>query len=408
MVIALVLAAPWSAWADGQSPSNAAAGAKDHTRDGYVGDAACLRCHAKTVDSFRHTTHYLTSSEPSETSILGKFTSGNAILKTANPGLYFKMEEHRAQDGKASFSETAVEGDAPDTTTETEPIDVVIGSGEKGQTYLYWKGDRLFELPVSYWASLGWVNSPGYRDGIPDFNRLIIPRCLECHASYFESRQPPINRYNPAGYSLGIHCEVCHGPGRDHVALEASKLAPKSSAGTAASANSSAANGASSGILNPARFSRERQMDLCAWCHAGLGWPLKPAFSYRPGDVLEKFIDLPPPGRYAPPDVHGNQVGMLEMSLCYRSSNMTCLTCHDVHVTQHDAAYFSQKCLTCHKPDSATFSKPGHPVTNNCIHCHMPRQDTNLIVFNFEGKRMAPQMRNHWIKIYPADAIANR
>ena len=75
---------------------------------------------------------------------------------------------------------------------------MVIGCGEKGQTYLYWKGDRLFELPVSYWASLGWVNSPGYRDGYSDFDRLTIPRCLECHATYFESRQPPINRYSPA------------------------------------------------------------------------------------------------------------------------------------------------------------------------------------------------------------------
>ncbi|MGA7707494.1 MAG: multiheme c-type cytochrome, partial [Acidobacteriaceae bacterium] len=93
-----------------------------------------------------------------------------------------------------------------------EPIDVVIGSGEKGQTYLYWKGDRLFELPVPYWATLGWVNSPGYRDGYSDFDRAIIPRCLECHATYFKSQPPPFNRFDPVGYSLGIQCEVCHGP----------------------------------------------------------------------------------------------------------------------------------------------------------------------------------------------------
>jgi hypothetical protein len=402
IVIALVLAAPLSAQPGGQNASTAATGAKQHARDRYVGDGACLRCHAKTVASFHRTTHYLTSSEPSETSILGQFTSGNNILKSANPGLYFRMDEHRTVGGKPSFSETAVEGDAPDTTSETEPIDVVIGSGEKGQTYLYWKGDELFELPVSYWANLGWVNSPGYRDGIADFDRPIIPRCLECHATYFEGRPPPINRYSPAGYSLGIQCEVCHGPGGKHVELEGSKSAAGSTSGMA--------SGPSFGILNPARFSRERQMDLCAWCHAGLGWPLLPAFTYRPGEPLDKYVDLPPPGRYAPPDVHGNQVGMLEKSLCFRSSNMTCLTCHDVHVTQHDAAYFSGKCLTCHKPDSATFQKPGHPVTNNCVHCHMPRQHTNMIVFNSDGKRMTPEMRNHWIKVYPVTeaSVANR
>lgn len=393
IVIAVVLAAPLSAKSGGQTRSTTAADANHDSREGYVGDEACLGCHASTVASFHQTTHFLTSSEPSETSILGTFTSGDNIVKTVNPGLYFRMDEHHTDGGKLSFSETAVEGDAPYTTSQTEPFDVVIGSGEKGQTYLYWKGGRLFELPISYWASLGWVNSPGYRDGYADFNRPIIPRCLECHATYFESRPPPLNRFSPAGYSLGIHCEVCHGPGREHVAQEASK--------SAAGSTSRVAPGTTSGIFNPASFSRERQMDLCAWCHGGLGWPLQPSFAYRPGDVLSKFVDLPPPGFSAPLDVHGNQVGMLEKSLCYRSSNMTCMTCHDVHVTQHDEAYFSNKCLTCHKPDSATFSKPNHPLTNNCVHCHMPRQNTNLIVFNFDGKRMTPQMRNHWIKVYP-------
>jgi hypothetical protein len=30
----------------------------------------------------------------------------------------------------------------------------------------------------------------------------------------------------------------------------------------------------------------------------------------------------------------------------------------------------------------------------------MPKQETNLIVFNFAGKQVRPQMRNHWIKVY--------
>jgi hypothetical protein len=44
---------------------------------------------------------------------------------------------------------------APYTTEHTERFDYVIGSGGKGQTYLYWKGDLLFQLPVSYWTELG-------------------------------------------------------------------------------------------------------------------------------------------------------------------------------------------------------------------------------------------------------------
>src|SRR5690348_5964686 len=98
-------------------------------------------------------------------------------------------------------------GIAPSTKAESEPIDLVVGSGRKGQTYLFWKGDRLFQLPVSYWVELGhWVNSPGYTDGWAKFDRPVMPRCLECHASYAESvaGPQPNNRYKKTNVVLGI------------------------------------------------------------------------------------------------------------------------------------------------------------------------------------------------------------
>jgi hypothetical protein len=366
-------------------PSSSAADARPTARAGYVGDQACESCHADKLGSYHQTAHYLTSMAPGYETILGKFTAGDNVLKTANPNLYFQMNEHA--DGKAEgFFQTAVAGTPPHTNARSERIGVVVGSGEKGQTYLYWSDDQLFQLPVSWWRKIGWVNSPGYRDGFADFDRAIIPRCLECHATYIQSLQPPVNRYSTADVSLGIQCEKCHGPGEQHVEREKSKAAAT----------------AGSGILNPARFTRERQMDLCAWCHAGHGQALQPAFSYRPGDPLDKYIRFPPADPTAPLDVHGNQVELLKQSRCYRSSNMTCLTCHDVHTAQHDAAEFSKRCLTCHKPDSATFARANHPVTKNCIGCHMPRQETNLIVFDWKGTRVRPEMTNHWIRVYPA------
>ena len=353
--------------------------------DGYVGDPSCQTCHADNVSSYHETAHYLTSMTPSRETILGKFTPDQSILKTANPKLYFQMDDHA--DGKVEgFFQTAVAGTPPVTHARTERIGIVVGSGEKGETYLYWSDDQLFQLPVSWWRKMGWVNSPGYRDGFADFDRPIIPRCLECHATYFQSLQPPANRYSTVETSLGIQCEKCHGPGAEHVGREKSKSTPVASAG----------------ILNPARFTRERQMDLCAWCHAGHGQSLQPTFSYRPGEPLDKYIEFPPHDPAAPLDVHGNQVELLKQSRCYRSSNMTCLTCHDVHTAQYDAVEFSKRCLICHKPDSATFARADHPLTKNCINCHMPRQETNLIVFNAKGISVRPEITNHWIKTYPA------
>jgi hypothetical protein len=37
----------------------------------------------------------------------------------------------------------------------------------------------------------------------------------------------------------------------------------------------------------------------------------------------------------------------------------------------------------------------------------MPKQETNLIVFDFAGKKVKPLVRNHWIKIY-AGPISNK
>jgi len=41
-----------------------------------------------------------------------------------------------------------------------------------------------------------------------------------------------------------------------------------------------------------------------------------------------------------------------------------------------------------------------HPVSTNCLGCHMLKQQTIQIVFDSKGKRARPQVRNHRIKVY--------
>ncbi len=354
-------------------------------KDSYVGDEACRSCHADKSASFLLTSHHLTSQLPAKNTIAGKFDEGQNILKTSNPELYFKMEAN-----EHGFFQTALAGIPPYTIPRTERIDLVIGSGGKGQTYLYWKNDLLFQLPVSYWTELkGWANSPGYRDGSADFRRPIPPRCLDCHATYFKSLAPPPNRYAKTGFVLGISCEKCHGPGSEHVALQRSK-APASSG---------------EAIVNPARLSRDRQMDVCALCHAGLGELTAAPFSYVPGEPLDQYLKLPSLDPNAHVDVHGSQVELLKKSRCYQSSeSMTCSTCHNVHEVQRDLAAFSARCLSCHKVENCgVFPKMGKEIAHNCIDCHMPEQQTDLIVADTNGRKVKPEVRNHWIKVYPVN-----
>ena len=207
--------------------------------DNAAGDATCLSCHGQNA-SYEESAHRLTSRLPTRAAILGSFRHGENVLRTSNPSLYFHMDSTAS-----GFFETAVIGRAPDTSVRMERIAFVTGL-RKGQSYLYWHGDRLYQLPISYWRDIGWVNSPSYADGRPNFERPIPPRCLECHATAFESLPDPVlvNRYRPTGARLGISCETCHGAGREHVGRERSPLRAV----------------LPPAIVNPARLPRERQL----------------------------------------------------------------------------------------------------------------------------------------------------
>jgi hypothetical protein len=366
-------------------------------RPGYVGDQACAGCHRKEFQSYEHTGHKLTSQPASRESILGNFSPGANVLTISNPAinpslpaLFFKMEATAK-----GFSETAVTGWGTDLQKRSEHIDVVTGSGTRGQTYLYWQGDRLFELPVSYWTDgKRWVNSPGYDDGTADFSRPINPGCLECHATYVRALSSDVqtNSYAKESLVTGISCEICHGPGAEHVAEYAGNGAHNP-------------NSTETKIVNPGKLDRDRQIDGCALCHSGTQRDeLSPAFSYVPGKKLSDYFRPLSGPAVEHPDVHGNQVGLLQRSRCYQSSKtLTCSTCHDVHSAERPAASYSSRCLTCHEWTSCGVSKTlGHSIANNCIDCHMPVESTSLIVSETAGKVVRAKMRNHWIKVYPA------
>ena len=369
------------------SRSVSSAAVKDPFAKGNsVGDEACRPCHQEKVEAYYRTAHHLTSQTADKNSVAGTFNEGANILRTSNPNLYFRMDANE----KGLF-QTAVTGTPPDTSSRTERLDLVIGSGGKGQSYLYWNDDELFQLPIGYSTILHqWINGPGYRDGTANFERPIIPRCLECHATYFRPLDPlPTgNRYDTSNFVMGISCERCHGPGRAHVERYKSKTPA----------------GSDPAIVNPAKLSQERDFEVCSQCHGGQGVrELAPPFSYVPGQPLQKYVDLGPVDANADIDVHGKQVVLLEKSRCFQSSpNMSCATCHDVHEPERDLAAFSQRCLSCHKVEQCgVFAKMGHAIAGNCIDCHMPNLESKVVFLDVNGKKLNPRFRTHWIKVYP-------
>jgi hypothetical protein len=207
------------------------------------------------------------------------------------------------------------------------------------------------------------------------------------------SPDPADNRYDRATLVPGISCEVCHGPGARHA--EQHRL----SGATALSAEA---------IGNPAHFSRDRQIDMCALCHNGAQQTLLgEAFSYKPGQPLSEYLKSNPADDLPRPDVHANQVELLKRSRCYLNSpQMICSTCHQVHAPERAAASYSPRCLTCHRVESCGMEKKlGAKIADNCIDCHMPVLRTDAIISQTGRKVIRTQMRTHWIKVYPSDEV---
>ena len=346
---------------------------------------ACKGCHQKIVESFVQTAHFRTSAQANAETVKGHVADGHNVLRTQRPNVYFKVENTGG-----AFYQTGV--DSAQSQSRTERMDLVIGSGRVGQTYLYWKEGSLFELPVSYLTGAdAWINSPGYPDGRIDFGRIITPRCLECHSTRFNTdtsggRAP---RYL-GDYMLGISCAKCHGSVRRH--LEYQTAHPAETRGKY--------------MLNPASFSRERKLDNCALCHSGAREPSAPAFAYKPGERLDEYFAPQAERIDSLPDVHGNQVGLLRRSRCFRNSpEMSCSSCHDVHQPQRDVTQLAKRCLQCHQAGKHKMAeKIGSRMMTECINCHMPEQKTKAIRINTATKEFSPLLRSHLIGIYPAVA----
>jgi hypothetical protein len=351
----------------------------------YIGPEACEPCHQDKYEGFVQTAHYSTSRLPAAHSIAGSFAPEDATMWTRNPNLWFEMSAR--DDG---FYQTVNIWDNNQLHEHSERIDIVTGSGKIGQTYLYWKGKHLYELPISYWAASDkWINSPGYLDGQAVFNRPVGPRCLECHATYFEAESYERNAYGQGEFMLGISCERCHGPGAEHAKNQ--RLNPDGAGAPY--------------ITHPGDLSRQRLIEVCAQCHSGPGIMHGLPFTYRPGENLNKYVEPEPHDVQNKIGVHSNnQVARLSLSTCFQQSeDMTCISCHNPHAPERgERALFSARCLECHiVEDCGMEPELGHDIGDNCIDCHMPgRHDATTQVQGSSGIDL-PTMPEHLIGIYP-------
>ena len=366
----------------------------------FVGSKACAGCHQDIYEKHLLTEHHLTSDTVTPKNILGSFESGSNVF-AFDPFVNITMEESDSGYYQVAYSKGA--------EVKKQKFDIVVGSGRKGQSYLSWSNNHLVQLPITYFAPANqWSNSPGYNPHVPMFNRPITSRCLECHSTYFETISPARTTFSRAGDSskkieefdhnkiiYGIGCEKCHGPAGDHVAFHSKN--PGSTVGK--------------DIVNPGKLSRERLLDLCSLCHGGALNKTKPSFSFRAGDTLSNYFSMKSAMLNADNiDVHGNQFGLMALSKCFKMSNLTCTSCHNVHENENGKIeIFSKRCVSCHSSSHDKICKlttsMGSSITQNCIDCHMPKQMSRAVAVYLQGNEIPTSalMRTHYIKIYPEE-----
>jgi hypothetical protein len=175
-----------------------------------------------------------------------------------------------------------------------------------------------------------------------------VRRCFLCHVT---DPKASIEASGPGASGRGIGCEMCHGPGGNHL------LAVKAQFPDLA-------------IARPGMVRGPRIVTLCAQCHSPRG--------------KKVTRDDPASVRF--------QGTTLTWSRCFTESDdgIDCVTCHDPHRNvEKSTASYEAKCLSCHasaaRPEGpgastgrtspAEASKratcPVNP-TQGCIGCHMP------------------------------------
>lgn len=352
---------------------------------GYVGIESCAGCHAERVAEVRETNHARTFRRPEAGGMPAGFAAGRGRFQSQSPALRFEMTQTGDE-----FFQTAIRTTDSGEERNTSRIDFVLGAGGKAdEVYLTWHGDRLYELPMSWLYTFDcWGCSHLNPHGSGDFGRDSTLRCMECHNTWFAHEPGTRNSYRHDSFLMGVTCENCHGPGREHVEFHTAQ-------GQGVSAHK---------IVNPARLARERQIEVCTQCHGNSVRHKGPALSYRPGEPLEDYYRTLTGPAHTEDDHVANQIKYLRQSRCFEASAMTCVTCHNPHRTESRTVTGVEACRKCHSDaDCREQSALPVDVRDDCAGCHMPRYIKVNVNFETADDNYVPpiQRTEHRIAVHP-------
>jgi Flp pilus assembly protein TadD len=369
----LVFKTQWDLSRAGRSPldlhspyQNTRAGVK------YVGDEACVRCHATIAETYRQ--------HPMGRSLFPIVAAPPAGVERSGARPLFEAQgfqysiAHR--DDRVFHQETRRDASGHIIAQNEAEIQFVLGSGRQGFSYLIERNGFLFQSPISWYTHKErWDLSPGYERVNAHFDRPIKSACLFCHANQVEAVVGTLNRYEqPIFRGHAIGCERCHGPGELHIAKPL------------------VVTGKDRTIVNPADLEPGLRDAVCEQCHLNGQRRILRAdrrdADFRPGFPFYRFWTVLEPAAGPAENRFVGQVEQMHESRCYRASRgrLGCISCHDPHrlpAVREKITYYRNRCLECHADRGCNLTKLvrlGRSPNDDCVACHMPRLRNSDVV----------------------------
>ena len=378
----------------------------------YLGSESCAKCHDVEHTQWKNSLHIKMTKPVAEATIVGDFREGTKFAD------HDRAYTFGMKNGKPVIS-ISFGGRPP----ETFSVDYTLGA-KRYQGYLSTLPEgRIYVLPV-FWhvASKRWVDWKEITP-IPDdahgIRQIWNQNCFNCHGTNIvQGYQLDEAKYMSTWTEMGIGCEACHGPGRQHVALmeEWEKNPASKPTYDASSKNRQLSDTLK--IFSTRSSEPRRIYDTCAYCHGNKN---NVFVGFKGGDNYSDYampflISEPLPefdfqGEFWPDGRPNrfNRTQALTMSGCFKAGAITCTNCHVAHGSRNEHSlkvniYQGRNgdalCTQCHsepkslKPSSPQALKPAFSgagleahtfhkadsAGSRCINCHMSDVNWRLLI----------------------------
>ena len=335
----------------------------------YVGMQTCRTCHESVYQTFIQTGMGQSFDHATRQKSAADFSPAHALVYDKDLDFYYKPYFNN---DTLYVLEFRTEG--KDTVHKrVQRIDYIVGSGQHTNSHMFSKNGYFYQAPVTFYTQKHqWDLAPGFEKGANSrFSRMIEIECMSCHNGYPEFVDGSQNKY--ISVKTGIDCERCHGPGSLHVAAkQAGDIVDTS-------------KGPDYTIVNPRRLSAELQNNICQRCHLqGIAVlnDNKNFFDFHPGMHLSEVMNVFMPEYEGAKDkmIMASHVERMKKSRCYvESQKMSCITCHNPHVSVKftPRAQYLTACQSCHGSANGQKQCTEKPEVraaknNDCVTCHMP------------------------------------